>query len=141
MARKNTRQRILLEALKLFSKEGYEAVSVAQIANAVGIKAPSLYKHFKSKEDIFDSILERVEQRDREQAAACDLPEDTKEAEPEAYEGTSVENLISFSVMMFRYWTEDEFAAPMRKMLTVEQYRSEKMSRLYHQYHGTGPLY
>ena len=45
MAQENTKQRILMEALKLFSKEGYEAVSVEQIANAVGIKAPSLYKH------------------------------------------------------------------------------------------------
>lgn len=140
MERKNTKQRILLESLKLFSREGYEAVSVEQIANAVGIKAPSLYKHFKSKRDIFDSILALMEQRDREQAAACDLPEDTKAAEPEAYESVSVENLISFSRMMFRYWTEDEIAAPLRRMLTVEQYRSEEMNRLYHQYLGAGPL-
>lgn len=41
-----TKQRILSEALKLFASKGYEAVSVAQIAGAVGIKAPSLYKHY-----------------------------------------------------------------------------------------------
>ena len=140
MAQKNTKQRILLESLKLFSREGYDAVSVEQIANAVGIKAPSLYKHFKRKQDIFDSILALMEQRDREQAAACDLPENTKAAEPDAYENASVENLISFSRMMFQYWTEDEIAAPLRRMLTVEQYRSEEMNRLYHQYLGAGPL-
>ena len=44
-----TKQRILSEALKLFASKGYEAVSVAQIAGAVGIKAPSLYKHYDSK--------------------------------------------------------------------------------------------
>lgn len=140
MKSRNTKERILLEALKLFSNEGYEAVSVEQIAAAVGIKAPSLYKHFKSKRDIFDSILRMMEQHDREQAAACDVPEETKEDNPQAYEEPSVENLIEFSKVMFRYWTEDEFAAPLRKMLTLEQYRSEEMNRLYHQYLGSGPL-
>lgn len=137
---KDTKQRILLESLKLFSREGYEAVSVEQIAAALGIKAPSLYKHFKSKRDIFDSILSLMEQRDREQAIACELPEDIKEAEPEAYEEVSIENLLSYSKRMFHYWTEDEVAAPMRRMLTVEQYRNAEMNRLYHQYLGNGPL-
>ena len=140
MERTSTKLRILLESLELFSKEGYEAVSVEQIAAAVGIKAPSLYKHYKSKQDIFDSILRMMEQRDREQAAACDLPEETKDTDPQAYEQTSTEDLITFSKTMFRYWTEDEFAAPLRKMLTIEQYRSEEMNRLYHQYLGAGPL-
>ena len=140
MEQKSTKQKILLEALKLFAKEGYEAVSVEQIAKAVGIKAPSLYKHYKSKQDIFDSILRRMEERDREQAAACDVPEDTIEVMPEAYEDTSLDALIAFSKTMFRYWTEDEFASLMRKMLTVEQYRSEETNQLYHQYLGAGPL-
>lgn len=140
MAKETTRQRILTEALKLFSKEGYEAVSVEQIANAVGVKAPSLYKHYKSKRDIFRSILQVMEQRDRENAAACSLPEETMELAPQAYEQSSVADLIAFSKMQFRYWTEDEFASAFRKTLTVEQYRCEEMNRLYHQYLGAGPL-
>ena len=140
MKNETTKQRILTEAVKLFSKEGYEAVSVDQIAKAVGIKAPSLYKHYKSKRDIFDSILRFMEQRDREQAAACSLPEGTAEAMPEAYARASTEELITFSKQQFRYWTEDPFASAFRKMLTVEQYRSEEMNRLYQQYLGTGPL-
>ena len=124
MKNETTKQRILTEAVKLFSKEGYEAVSVDQIAKAVGIKAPSLYKHYKSKHDIFDSILQVMEQRDGENAAACSLPEGTAEAMPEAYERSSIEDLITFSKQQFRYWTEDAFASSVRKMLTVEQYRS-----------------
>ena len=50
----STGERIVYEALVLFSKKGYSDVYVAEIASAVGIKAPSLYKHFKSKQDIFD---------------------------------------------------------------------------------------
>ena len=56
----DTKHKILLEALRLFSKRGYDAVSVEQIASAVGIKAPSLYKHYKSKQEIFDAIFEMI---------------------------------------------------------------------------------
>ena len=140
MKNETTKQRILTEAVKLFSKEGYEAVSVDQIAKAVGIKAPSLYKHYKSKRDIFDSILRIMEQRDGEHAIACSLPEAPAEAVPEAYERSSIEDLITFSKQQFRFWTEDDFASSFRKMLTVEQYRSEEMSGLYQQYLGAGPL-
>lgn len=140
MKSETTKERILTEAVKLFSKEGYEAVSVDQIAKAVGIKAPSLYKHYKNKRDIFDSILRFMEQQDREHAMACALPEGTAETMPEAYEHSSVDALITFSKQQFHYWTEDAFAASFRKMLTVEQYRSEEMNGLYHQYLGSGPL-
>ena len=135
-----TKQRILAEAVRLFSREGYEAVSVEQIAKAVGIKAPSLYKHYTSKRDIFDSILRVMEQQDEESAHAYSLPEEPREIMPQAYERPSAEDLILFSKQQFRYWTEDEFASSFRKMLTVEQYRSEEMNRLYHQYLGAGPL-
>ena len=140
MHMENTKQRILMEALKLFSKEGYEAVSVEQIANAVGIKAPSLYKHYISKREIFNSILRVMEQQDRDNATACSVPEQAVELMPEAYAEASVEDLISFSKMQFRYWTEDDFASSFRKMLTIEQYRNAEMNRLYHQYLGSGPL-
>ena len=140
MEKQTTKQRILMEAVRLFSREGYEAVSVEQIATAVGIKAPSLYKHYKNKRDIFDSILRFMEQHDAEQAQACDLPEGTAEEMPEAYAHSSAADLIRFSKAQFRFWTEDDFAASFRRMLTVEQYRSAEMGRLYHQYLGAGPL-
>ena len=66
MGVETTKQKILTEALKLFSQNGYEAVSVEQIANAVGIKAPSLYKHYKGKRDIFDHILQRMNEYSRD---------------------------------------------------------------------------
>lgn len=49
----DTKQRILEKSLELFSTKGYDAVSVGEIAKAVGIKAPSLYNHFPSKQAIF----------------------------------------------------------------------------------------
>ena len=53
-----TKERILEEALGLFSQNGYDGTSMEQIAELVGIKAPSLYKHFKGKGDIFNTLLD-----------------------------------------------------------------------------------
>ncbi len=136
----DTKQRILSEALRLFAAEGYEAVSVGSIAAAVGIRAPSLYKHYRSKRDIFDSILREMERRDTENAERFSLPTETKEADPQGYGTVSAAVLAAFCLQMFRYWTEDAFASAFRRMLTVEQYRSAEMSALYHQYLGAGPL-
>ena len=140
MKNETTKQRILNAAVVLFAKEGYEAVSVEQIAKAVGIKAPSLYKHYKSKRDIFDHIIQQMEQQDTENATNCSLPEGTIQTMPEAYKKFSINDLIAFCKQQFHYWTEDEFASSFRKMLTVEQYRSREMNALYHQYLGSGPL-
>lgn len=57
MKQEDTTQRILDKALELFSAQGYDSVSVGEIAKAVGIKAPSLYNHFPSKQAIFDAIV------------------------------------------------------------------------------------
>lgn len=57
MKQEDTKQRILDKALELFSTQGYDSVSVGEIAKAVGIKAPSLYNHFPSKQAIFDAIM------------------------------------------------------------------------------------
>ena len=63
MKQEDTKQRILDKALELFSRDGYEAVSVGEIARAVGIRAPSLYNHFASKQAIFDAIVEATAAR------------------------------------------------------------------------------
>ena len=53
----STKDRILEEALTLFAENGYDGTGVEQIAEKVGIKAPSLYKHFKGKEDIMTALM------------------------------------------------------------------------------------
>ncbi len=136
----NTREKILCTALRLFAEKGYEAVSVRDIAEALGVTKGALYRHYRSKRDIFDSILARMAQRDAEQAVAGGLPESSAEAAPEAYCAVAPEQITAFGKAMFRYWTQDEFAAQFRRMLTLEQYRSEEMGRLYQQYLAAGPL-
>ncbi|WP_158075641.1 TetR/AcrR family transcriptional regulator [Actinokineospora bangkokensis] len=52
-----TELRILLESLRLFAHQGYPATSTRQIAAAVGIRAPSIYEHFPSKEHILARLV------------------------------------------------------------------------------------
>ena len=67
----DTKHRILDEALTLFSQKGYANVYVGEIAEKVGIKAPSLYKHYKNKQAIFDAIVEEMNSRYEEQTVLC----------------------------------------------------------------------
>lgn len=55
-----TRDKILAAALSLFSKNGYKGTSLTDIAKVVGIQKPSIYNHFKSKEEIYLTIYEKV---------------------------------------------------------------------------------
>ena len=136
---RNRKEEILTVALHLFARDGYEAVSVSQIAGELDMTKGALYRHYKSKRDIFDCIVERMEQGDSEQAAEYDMPEDDKASKPDQYKTVSLEEFVEYSKSMFVYWTEDDFAASFRKMLTIEQFRSEEMQKLYQQYLVSGP--
>lgn len=136
----NTRERILETALALFSKDGYAAVSVSTIAAKLGMTKGALYKHYRSKRDIFDQIVLRMERNDFERAKDFALPENDWNAMPEAYAAAPLAQLLAFSRAQFRYWTEDPFASAFRRMLTIEQYSSAEMTALYQNYLGAGPL-
>ena len=135
----NRKEEILIVALHLFARDGYEAVSVSQIAGELDMTKGALYRHYKSKRDIFDCIVQRMEQQDGEQAVEYDMPEEEKEKMPEQYDNVSLDDLVEYSKSMFEYWTEDDFASSFRKMLTIEQFRSEEMQNLYQQYLVSGP--
>ena len=135
----NRKEEILIMALHLFASDGYEAVSVSQIAGELDMTKGALYRHYKSKRDIFDCIVQRMEQQDSEQARQNEVPEESIEKVPEEYQNVSVEDFVGYSKSMFEYWTEDDFASSFRKMLTLEQFRNEEMQNLYQQYLVSGP--
>ena len=135
----NRKEEILIVALHLFARDGYEAVSVSQIAGELDMTKGALYRHYKSKRDIFDCIVQRMEQQDSEQARQNEVPEESIENVPEEYQNVSVEDFVGYSKSMFEYWTEDDFASSFRKMLTLEQFRNEEMQKLYQQYLVSGP--
>ena len=135
----NRKEEILIVALHLFARDGYEAVSVSQIAGELDMTKGALYRHYKSKRDIFDCIVQRMEQQDSEQARQNEVPEESIEKMPEEYQNVSTEDFVGYSKSMFEYWTEDDFASSFRKMLTLEQFRNEEMQNLYQQYLVSGP--
>lgn len=136
----DTKEKILLTALRLFARDGYEAVSVSTIAGELGMTKGALYKHYKNKRDIFDSIVERMHRIDAERSAQYDVPADTYDADTEAYKSVAWDSIRSFSTAQFVFWTEDDFARSFRRMLTLEQYRNPEMAELYHSCIVDGPV-
>lgn len=95
----NRKEEILIAALNLFARDGYEAASVSQIAGELGMTKGALYRHYKSKKDIFNCIVERMKQQDSEQASDHDMPEDDKERMPEKYETVSLDDFVKYNIM------------------------------------------
>ncbi|MCI7741003.1 MAG: TetR/AcrR family transcriptional regulator [Clostridiales bacterium] len=136
----DTKEKILLTALRLFARDGYEAVSVSAIAGELGMTKGALYKHYKNKRDIFDHIVARMFQVDAERSRQYEVPEEQFDRSPSAYEQVTMENIRRFTLAQFVFWTEDEFASDFRKMLTLEQYRSAEMAELYSSCLVAGPV-
>lgn len=136
----DTKEKILLTALHLFAKDGYEAVSVSTIAGELGMTKGALYKHYKNKRDIFDSIVKRMYQKDMERAKRHEVPEETFDIAPLSYRNTSIDKIKGFIESQFHFWIEDEFASDFRRMLTLERYRNPEMADLYQKILGSGPV-
>ncbi len=135
-----TKARILEAALALFAQNGYLGTSMSDIAGQLGITKAALYKHYASKQDILDRIVERMNEMDDERAKAYEMPETAPDGFAEAYLHTPVEKIRTYSAAQFDHWTKEPFAANFRKMLTLEQYRDPALAQLYQNYLAAGPL-
>lgn len=136
----DTKGKILLAALQLFARDGYEAVSVRNIAEELGITKGALYRHYKNKRDIFDSIVERMIQIDAQRAKEFQMPTEQYDKMSDSYANTSLEDIEKLTIEQLKFWTEDSFASLFRRMLTLEQYRNAEMAELYSQCIVEGPV-
>jgi len=136
----DTRHRILDEALTLFSEKGYANVFVADIAERVGIKAPSLYKHYKNKQAIFDAIIEEMNKRFLEQAGTLQINGVEAGVDAEIYKNISEEQLISIGNNLFLYFLHDDYTRRFRKMLTIEQFHDKDLADTYMKQYVDDPL-
>ena len=127
----DTKHRILDEALTLFSEKGYANVFVADIAERVGIKAPSLYKHYKSKQAIFDAIIEEMNRRFLEEAGALQINGADAVVDAE---------IITLGNNLFLYFLHDDYTRRFRKMLTIEQFHAKKLADVYMKQYVDDPL-
>lgn len=128
-AKINTKQNILNAALELFSKYGYEATSVSQIAEAVGIRKASLYSHFENKQAILDELIKTTLAQYNNHSifakADWDDPEFTKDKE-----NLTPESASRIFTGQIRYILHDPDISRARKMLTVEQFQNSQMAKL-----------
>ena len=136
----DTKGKILLTALQLFARDGYEAVSVRNIAEELGMTKGALYRHYKNKRDIFDSIVDRMVQIDAQRAKEYQMLSEPYDEMSDSYENTSWEDIEKYTIEQLKFWTEDNFALLFRRMLTLEQYRNAEMAELYSQCIVQGPV-
>lgn len=135
-----TKEKILLTSLKLFAQDGYEAVSISKISGELGMAKSALYKHYKNKRDIFDSIINRMDELDYERAREYNMPEGNMDEIIKGYREISIDKIRIYTEAQFKHWTEEEFSSLFRRMLTLEQYRNQEMSDLYQKYLVSGPI-
>lgn len=121
-----TRDKIIYQALTLFSIRGYEGISMRDIASAVGIKASSLYNHFKSKEDIFKSIFDEMSKSYMELVGKMQLPYEKTDEIADKYMQLSEEILLVIIKEIFLFFLNDDFASKFRRMLTIEQFQCKQ---------------
>lgn len=136
----NTKERILDEALTLFSEKGYTNVFVAQIAEAVGIKAPSLYKHYKSKRDIFDAILDEMKNSYDKQASMLNMNGNNAKVDAKVLSAVAEDELVTMGMGLFMYFLHDDYAQKFRKMLTIEQFHNGELAELFTKQYADEPL-
>lgn len=124
-----TKERIMEEALALFAERGYDATGVDLIAERVGIKGPSIYKHFKGKEEILNSIIDTAEERYYALFGSEENIGDIPESEEEFVRDTM--QRVSFTM-------HDPMIRKIRRFLTKEQFRSGRLAEVTtkHQLYG-----
>ena len=111
----DTKGKILLTALQLFARDGYEAVSVRSIAEELGMTKGALYRHYKNKRDIFDSIVDRMIQIDAQRAKEYQMPIEKYDEMSDSYENTSWENIEIYTNLYVDYFGFSIYAITLYK--------------------------
>ncbi|WP_288227617.1 TetR/AcrR family transcriptional regulator [uncultured Enterococcus sp.] len=140
MKKGTTKERIVEEASRLFAKKGYEAVNVEVIAQAVGIKAPSLYKHYRNKQELFDAVV--VEMNSHYEATMSAFQMDGYEGEADAplFAEKTEEQLVVIGIQFFMFFLHDDYVSNFRKLLTIEQFQNPRLAALFTQQYTDKPL-
>lgn len=125
-----TKEKIIEEALRLFSRRGFHAVSVKEIASAVGIKDSSLYNHFKNKQAIFDTIVEVCFEKARDYFTEKCLPFEPSD-DLSMYKKLDFEALEEKVLATFGYFFDDEHIVMFRRLLILSQFENDRAKTIY----------
>lgn len=123
-----SKHRILEGALKLFSVNGYDATSIEQITNMVGIRKASFYSHFKSKQELLDTLVEEIKERYR--AYAHSVINDWNREKTDCLVSASdiAERLAAFVKRQLEFLVNDSFFCMARNFFTIEQFRNPELA-------------
>lgn len=126
---KDTKERILMAALEMFSRNGYAGTNIRELTASLGLVKSSMYRHFKSKEEIWNSLLD-------EMIAYYGTRFGSPENLPPIPE--SAEDLVAMTMQMADFTIHDEKIIMTRKVLTIEQFRDERARDLATKHFLTG---
>jgi AcrR family transcriptional regulator len=127
-----TKYKIIETALDLFSRKGYTAVSVRELTKEVGIKESSLYNHFKSKEEILESIYTLFEEERAKSLPSADVLEALAKK-------VSIEQFLKEGIETFKISVANDHYEKMWRILNMEQFRDQRARKiiLENMYRGT----
>ena len=126
---KDTKERILDEALRQFSQKGYDGTNIRELTASLGLVKSSMYKHYKSKEEIWNSLLDRMIAYYNERfGSAENLP-----PVPD-----TLDELVAMTMRMVDITVHDERIVMTRKLLSIEQYRDDSARQLATKHFLTG---
>ena len=126
---KDTKEKILETALQMFSQNGYAGTNVRELTASLGLVKSSMYKHFESKEAIWNALLDQM-------IAYYDERFGSPEHLPPVPD--SLEGLVQMTMGMVNFTIHDEKIVMTRKVLAIEQYRDERARGLATKHFLTG---
>ncbi len=126
---KDTKERILRTALEMFSRNGYAGTNIRELTASLGLGKSSMYRHFESKKQIWDTLLDEMIAYYGERFGSAEhLP-----PVPDSLEG-----LVQLTLEMVNFTVHDERIIMTRKVLSIEQFRDERARMLAGKHFLTG---
>ncbi len=133
MSKQSTKEIIIEKALELFSKKGFAAVSMRELADAVGIQVSSIYHYYKSKQDLFQGMIDQtVAVMEQCKASFIQALGNTESVEKEPF--------INAGVMMVAAYRENNAIAPLLKMLESERFHDDLCNQTWNKIFFESPL-
>ena len=126
---KDTKERILDAALEMFSRNGCAGTNIRELSASLGLVKSGIYKHYESKEAIWNALLDRMIAYYAERFGST-------ERLPPAPD--SLEELIRLTMEMVNFTVHDEKIVMTRKVLTLEQFRDPRARELATKHFLTG---
>lgn len=114
---KDTKERILQEALTMFADRGYEGTNMRELAQKLGFGKSALYKHYASKEEIWNSLLDEIEERYSQTFGSGKNPPPTP---------SSCEEFLRMAKDMLDFTLHDRQVMMARRILLAEQFHDER---------------